>query len=132
VLDSVPLHPSDTSFRAGRGRNECQPPSSGPAPTGAGRTLRVRQGFEKSPTALAPTQDGPRYDVRLLNTAGAYTIIVSGEVDSVTAPGLRDCLLDVLGSPHLRDVHVEVDLSGVTFVDAAGPAAIAGDHVWVD
>jgi anti-sigma B factor antagonist len=83
-------------------------------------------------TALASTYDDDSpFDVRILTTAGTCTVIVSGEVDSVAAPRLRDCLLDVLGRPHLREVQVEVDLSQVTFLDA-GPAAIAGDDVWVD
>ena len=48
----------------------------------------------------------------------------------MTAPGLRDCLRDVLGRPHLREV--EVDLSRVTFLNAAGLIALAIAHQMAD
>jgi anti-sigma B factor antagonist len=52
---------------------------------------------------------------------------VSGEVDFLTAPGLREGLLDVLGRPDLPG-EVVVDLSRVTFLSVAGLAALAIAH----
>jgi anti-sigma B factor antagonist len=94
--------------------------------------LRERLDPEELFTALAPAHDNPRFDVQSLTSAGTCTVIVSGEVDSMTAPGLRDCLLDVLGRPHLRAVQVEVDLSRVAFLNAAGLTALAIAHQMAD
>jgi anti-sigma B factor antagonist len=52
---------------------------------------------------------------------------VCGEVDSVTAPVLRDCLLDVFGRPS-PPVAVVLDLSQVSFLSAAGLTALAIAH----
>jgi anti-sigma B factor antagonist len=49
-------------------------------------------------------------------------IAVEGEVDLATAPQLADCLLDQTGS------DVLLKLSGVTFLDAQGIAAIIQGH----
>jgi hypothetical protein len=47
VLDSVPLLPTGTSFRAARGRMKRQPTFTGPPTTGAGHRLREQLGPEK-------------------------------------------------------------------------------------
>jgi RNA polymerase sigma-B factor len=66
-------------------------------------------------------QDGPQLTVRS-RLAGATALVeVSGEVDRDTAGRLRDALLDAVRRP-VREV--ELSLSGVPFVDAAGIAAL--------
>ena len=74
------------------------------------------------PVAIAPT----RIDVRAATSTGGCTIAVSGEIDATTAPGLRSSLLEVLGRPGVD--AVEVDLTGVTFLDSAGLSALATAH----
>jgi len=70
------------------------------------------------PIDLAPT----RIDVH----ADGCTVTVSGEIDATTAPGLRECLLEVLGRS--GTTSVEVDLTRVTFLDSAGLSALATAH----
>ncbi|KQS69182.1 hypothetical protein ASG41_22165 [Modestobacter sp. Leaf380] len=53
-------------------------------------------------------------------------VVVSGEVDSMTAPGLRESLAEVLARPGA--VRVVVDLAAVTFLDSAGLCALAAAH----
>jgi RNA polymerase sigma-B factor len=66
-------------------------------------------------------QDGPQLTVRS-RLAGATALVeVSGEVDRDTAGRLRDALLDAVRRP-VREV--ELSLSGVPFVDAAGIVAL--------
>jgi anti-sigma B factor antagonist len=77
-------------------------------------------------TALPVDIDPTRIDVQVTISSGACRVLVRGEVDSTTAPGLRDCLLDVLDRPGLA--AVEVDLSQVTFLDSAGLSALAVAH----
>lgn len=76
------------------------------------------------PSALLAS---PYLDVRPVVSADACTVVVTGEVDHLTAPCLREALLGVLGRPHLpRDVVV--DLSRVTHLAAAGLTALAIAH----
>jgi anti-sigma B factor antagonist len=77
-------------------------------------------------TALPIDLDPTRIDVRAASSADACLITVSGEIDSTTAPGLRGCLLEVLERP--GTASVEVDLTGVTFLDSAGLSALATAH----
>jgi anti-sigma B factor antagonist len=77
-------------------------------------------------TALPVDIDPTRLDLQVTISSGACRVLVGGEVDSATAPGLRDCLLDVLARP--GQTAVEVDLSQVTFLDSAGLSALAVAH----
>ena len=77
-------------------------------------------------TALPIDIDPTRIDVRAATSAAGCTISVSGEIDSATAPGLRNCLLEVIARP--GTAAVEVDLRGVTFLDSAGLSALAAAH----
>jgi anti-sigma B factor antagonist len=70
--------------------------------------------------------DIDRIDVRISASSGGCRVAVHGEVDSSTAPGLRECLLEVLARPGMTEV--EVDLSQVTFLDSAGLSALAVAH----
>jgi anti-sigma B factor antagonist len=45
------------------------------------------------------------------------TVVLGGEIDIVTAPAIRRVLMAAIGG---GDVHVAVDMSGVTFLGAAG------------
>lgn len=81
---------------------------------------RVDEPLPEPSTLLA----SPYLDVRPVVSADACTVVVTGEIDHLTAPCLREVLLDVLGRPHLpRDVVV--DLSRVIHLGAAGLTALA-------
>ena len=77
-------------------------------------------------TALPIDIDPTRIDVRAATSSSGTTVSVSGEVDSTTAPGLRNCLLEVIARP--GDAAIEVDLREVTFLDSAGLSALATAH----
>ena len=77
-------------------------------------------------TAFPVDIDPARIDVHISTSADDCRVQVRGEVDSATAPGLRECLLEVLARPGLS--AVEVDLSQVTFLDSAGLSALAVAH----
>jgi anti-anti-sigma factor len=64
---------------------------------------------------------GPLLSVHRLD---GYTIVtISGEIDIVSAPMLRERLLGLL-RPHTS--RIVIDLSGVTFYDASGLAVLVG------
>jgi anti-sigma B factor antagonist len=77
-------------------------------------------------TAAHLDLDPTRIDVRAETSSAGSTVCVTGEVDSTTAPGLRNCLLEVIARP--GTTAVEVDLRGVTFLDSAGLSVLAGAH----
>ncbi len=52
---------------------------------------------------------------------GARTLVVSGEIDLATAPRFRDELGVLIGESHSPAV---IDLSGVSFLDSSGLAAL--------
>ena len=45
------------------------------------------------------------------------TVVLDGEIDIATAPAIRRILLAAISG---RNVHLAVNMSGVTFIDAAG------------
>src|SRR6476646_8991378 len=45
------------------------------------------------------------------------TVVLDGEIDIATAPAIRRFLMAAISG---GDVHLAVDMSGVTFIDAAG------------
>jgi anti-sigma B factor antagonist len=63
-------------------------------------------------------RDGLTLDV--VGTAPSVRVLVVGELDRRTAPQLAPCLSGLLDSGHR---HVDLDLSGVTFLAAAGLTA---------
>jgi anti-sigma B factor antagonist len=77
-------------------------------------------------TALPADIDPTRIDVRADTSSSGTTVCVTGEIDSTTAPGLGNCLLEVISRP--GTAAVEVDLRGVTFLDSAGLSALATAH----
>jgi anti-sigma B factor antagonist len=77
-------------------------------------------------TATSIDIDPTRIDVRAAPSSSGTTVCVSGEIDSTTAPGLRNCLLEVIARP--GSGAVEVDLRQVTFLDSAGLSALATAH----
>jgi anti-sigma B factor antagonist len=77
-------------------------------------------------TALPLDIDPTRIDVRAATSTSGSIVSVSGEVDSTTAPALRNCLLEVIARPGTSTI--EVDLRGVTFLDSAGLSALATAH----
>jgi anti-sigma B factor antagonist len=70
--------------------------------------------------------DPTRIDVQLTTSPDGCSVTVAGELDSATAPGLRDCLLAAVARP--GTAPVDVDLSAVTFLDSAGLSALATGH----
>ena len=51
------------------------------------------------------------------------TIALDGEIDIATAPAIRRFLMAAIGG---GDVHLAVDMSGVTFIGAAGIGVLVG------
>ena len=56
------------------------------------------------------------------------TVVVrpSGEVDRETADAFRDAMLEAVAEPGAR--HVEVDLTGISFLDSSGVGALLVAH----
>ncbi|CCH90800.1 putative Anti-sigma-B factor antagonist [Modestobacter italicus] len=65
-------------------------------------------------------------DVRVGMIDGGCTVTVVGEVDTLGAPVLGGCLDELLACPDVR--AVELDLSGVTFLDSAGLTVLVRAH----
>jgi anti-anti-sigma factor len=55
---------------------------------------------------------------------GKVVVSVAGDVDLVTSQELRQVLEDAV----LIDPHVEVDLTGLTFIDSSGLSALVEGH----
>ena len=51
------------------------------------------------------------------SNAPSATVVLGGEIDIATSPAIRRFLLAAVSG---GDVHLAVDMSGVTFIDAAG------------
>ena len=71
-----------------------------------------------------PYPDG--MTVQAVTSAESCTVTVRGDVDTDSAPDLRACLLDVLARPDVS--AVELDLTGVTFLDSAGLTTLVIAH----
>ena len=52
-----------------------------------------------------------------ISNAPSATGVLDGEIDIATAPAIRRFLMAAISG---GDVHLAVDMSGVTFIDAAG------------
>jgi anti-sigma B factor antagonist len=52
-----------------------------------------------------------------ISNAPRATVVLDGEIDIATAPAIRRFLMAAISD---GDVHLAVDMSGVTFIDAAG------------
>ncbi|MGY1633308.1 STAS domain-containing protein [Geodermatophilus sp. SYSU D01186] len=74
-------------------------------------------------TSLPPTGDLVTIDVA--RSATSVRLAVSGEVDSSTAPALRDAVDDAFAA---GAGEIVVDLDAVTFLDSAGLCVLAGAH----
>ena len=76
----------------------------------------------------APCVDPASGDMTIetVRTAAGWAVTVRGEVDAGAAPGLRSCLLEVLDHPDVRTV--DLDLTGVTFLDSAGLTTLVVAH----
>jgi anti-anti-sigma factor len=70
-----------------------------------------------------PTEDQPWLLVELQGSGSVPPrMVVSGEIDALTAAQLQKAVVDVLR--HQRPAGIEMDLSGVTFLDSAGIRAL--------
>ena len=65
-------------------------------------------------------------DVRVGAMDCGCTVTVVGDLDTLGAPVLGGCLEELLADPDVR--AVELDLSGVTFLDSAGLTVLARAH----
>jgi anti-anti-sigma factor len=52
-----------------------------------------------------------------ISNAPSATVVLNGEIDIATAPAIRRFLMAAISG---GDVHLAVDMSGVTSIDAAG------------
>ncbi len=52
-----------------------------------------------------------------VSNASSAAVVLDGEIDIATAPAIRRFLLAAISG---GDVHLAVDMSGVTFIDAGG------------
>jgi anti-sigma B factor antagonist len=52
-----------------------------------------------------------------ISNAPSATVLLDGEINIATAPAIRRFLMAAISG---GDVHLAVDMSGVTFIDAAG------------
>lgn len=53
----------------------------------------------------------------IVSAPPSATVVVDGEIDIATAPAIRRLLVAAISA---GDVHLAVDMSGVTFIGAAG------------
>ena len=67
---------------------------------------------------------GPRLNTTVDRLKGTTCIHVTGEIDMTTSTGLRDTLLQAINTSD----HVELDLSGVTFMDSYGLRVLVSIH----
>jgi anti-sigma B factor antagonist len=120
--------PSSTSRIAPALAPTISQPDSPLAPTsGSGRWPVERYSGADRVTLRIRPDNGPFLDVWSLVTADARTVVVSGEVDCLTAPDFQHLLFDVLSRPDAPSVVV-IDLRGVTFLGAAGLTVLALAH----
>ena len=126
MTPSEPVHPPHALPGVRRGRSVRLPLVPG-RDHRIDHWIRERLGWGERAGAPGRPSDRPCFGVRSRTSAGVCTITVSGEVDCVTAPGLRKALRDALGRTELPD-DVVVDLHRVTFLDAAGMTALAVAH----
>jgi anti-sigma B factor antagonist len=76
-------------------------------------------------TATLDSPEGDLIALAVATTGSAANVSASGEIDSSTAPQLRERLDEVLGS---GVDEIVVDLGGVTFIDSAGLCVLAAAH----
>lgn len=53
----------------------------------------------------------------VISPASSATVVLDGEIDIATGPAIRRSLIAAIRG---RNVHLAVDMSGVTFIDASG------------
>jgi anti-sigma B factor antagonist len=126
VSHSVPLPPAlPPRWTPGRPAVP-RPASPAPPSSGSGRRPADRQRWDDR-LGIGDRAGIPALQVRSLTAADSCTVTVSGEVDSLTAPGLQEVLLEVLDRPQSPG-GVVLDLSRVTFLGAVGLTVLAVGH----
>lgn len=75
---------------------------------------------------MTPSLDAGPFRIQVSGSLPSRNVIVSGEVDSVTAPAVRSAVDSAAAQRGVADVVV--DLRGVTFLDSAGISALAVCH----
>ncbi len=81
--------------------------------------MRIRR--KRPPAPPPPTADGPPLEVDVSATGYGAIVTIAGELDLATAPRVRDALASEVVE---RAEAVVVDLTGVTFMDSSGLAAL--------
>ena len=80
--------------------------------------------FIPQPRDLIPTtiqRVATELSIDRRDEAGGAVLVLSGELDVVSAPALEQHLNEALSSP---DAHVTLDLSDLQFVDSAGVSVL--------
>lgn len=77
-----------------------------------------------SGSLLDDTADGtPRFQLQELVNGGEHTLVLTGEVDMVAAPGVEEVVARLCVEGTTR---IALDLREVTFIDSSGLRAILG------
>ena len=84
--------------------------------TAAGRKIFGTRGLDLAGHPLMKAGRGP-ITMTAVSDPPTATVVLDGEIDIATAPAIRRFLLAAISG---GDVHLAVDMSGVTFIDAAG------------
>jgi anti-sigma B factor antagonist len=69
--------------------------------------------------------DPPDLDIAVERDDQVAVVSVTGELDLASVPQLRSCLTDLIGR---GEVHLVVDLGGVTFCDSTALGVFVGAH----
>ena len=77
-------------------------------------------------TAPPVDPDAGALVVRTVPGSDGCTVVISGEIDTRSAPVLGDRLHELLQHP--GDTPLELDLRQVTFLDSAGLTTLVGAH----
>jgi anti-sigma B factor antagonist len=72
------------------------------------------------------TSHVPALRFQLDDQAGTRRVSVAGDIDLATAPSLRSTLTAALDGPPPSPTLLQVDLSGVGFLDSTGIGALVG------
>ena len=76
-------------------------------------------------TAILEPTPSDLVTVEVSGTAPQFRVTASGEIDSSSAPVLRQHLESLLGQ---QPSEITIDLGGVTFLDSAGLCVLAAAH----
>src|SRR5437763_2279441 len=79
--------------------------------------------MRSGPRRSSPHENRGAITMTVVSDPPSATIALDGEIDIATAPAIRRFLMAAIGG---GDVHLAVDMSGVTFIGAAGIGVLVG------